>query len=62
MTDYETLIAQLDAEFEALQFTRLGFEEAWQIGQDLAAIDKSKKGQTLFHAVLPGSVQSLFIR
>jgi uncharacterized protein (UPF0303 family) len=65
MTDYETTIAQLDAEFEELQFERFGFEDAWRIGQDLVAsgrrdalriaIDISVNGQTLFHAALPGS-------
>ncbi len=65
MTDYEAAIAQIDAEFEELQFAHFGFEEAWQIGQDLVAsgrrdslpiaIDISVNGQTLFHAALPGS-------
>ena len=65
MTDHETTIARLDAEFEELQFARFGFEDAWRIGQDLVAaarsdalriaIDISVNGQTLFHAALPGS-------
>ncbi|MDP2791117.1 MAG: heme-degrading domain-containing protein [Rectinemataceae bacterium] len=65
MTDCETAIARIEAEFEELQFTHFGFEDAWRIGQDLVAsgmrdslpiaIDISVNGQTLFHAALPGS-------
>jgi uncharacterized protein (UPF0303 family) len=65
MTEDEALIARLKAEHEELQFTRFGFDEAWEIGQDLVAagrrdalpiaIDISLNGQVLFHAALPGS-------
>jgi uncharacterized protein (UPF0303 family) len=65
MTDCEALIARLEAEYEELQFSRFGFDEAWRIGQDLVAaaqadalpiaIDVGLNGQTLFHAGLPGS-------
>ncbi len=63
--DYAETLKKLDAEFEALQFDRFGFEEAWAIGNDLVqtglreklgiAIDVTVNGQTLFHAGLPGS-------
>lgn len=65
MTDDDALIARLKAEYEELQFARFGFDEAWEIGQDLVAegrrdalpiaIDIGLAGQTLFHAALPGS-------
>ncbi|MEW6111649.1 MAG: heme-degrading domain-containing protein, partial [Spirochaetota bacterium] len=65
MTECETLIRQMDSEFEELQFSAFGFEDAWQIGQYLVergrrdslpiAIDISLNGQTLFHAALPSS-------
>jgi uncharacterized protein (UPF0303 family) len=65
MTEHETALARLAAEFDELQFESFGFDDAWQIGQDLVAagrrdslsiaIDISLNGQILFHAGLPGS-------
>lgn len=65
MTEHETTLARLAAEFDELQFESFGFDDAWQIGQDLVAagrrdslsiaIDISLNGQILFHAGLPGS-------
>jgi uncharacterized protein (UPF0303 family) len=59
------LIERLEAEYEELQFTAFGFEDAWAIGSALVeagrkaslaiAIDVSLSGQTLFHAALPGT-------
>ncbi|MFZ4616903.1 MAG: heme-degrading domain-containing protein [Rectinemataceae bacterium] len=65
MTEDEETIRGLKAEHEELQFLRFGFDEAWEIGQDLVAqgrrdklpiaIDVSLNGQTIFHVGLPGS-------
>jgi uncharacterized protein (UPF0303 family) len=65
MTEQEAAIARLEAEYEELQFSRFGFDEAWEIGRELVAagrrdalpiaIDVSLNGQVLFHAALPGS-------
>lgn len=65
MTEHETTMARLAAEFDELQFDSFGFDDAWRIGQDLVAagrrdslpiaIDVTLNGQTLFHAGLPGS-------
>lgn len=65
MTEHETTMARLAAEFDELQFDSFSFDDAWRIGQDLVAagrranlpiaIDVTLNGQTLFHAGLPGS-------
>lgn len=65
MTEHETTMARLAAEFDELQFDSFSFDDAWRIGQELVAagrrdnlpiaIDVTLNGQTLFHAGLPGS-------
>jgi uncharacterized protein (UPF0303 family) len=65
MTEDEETISRLKAEHEELQFLRFGFDEAWEIGQNLVAqarsdklpiaVDVSLNGQTIFHVGLPGS-------
>jgi len=65
MPNYDETLAKLSAEYEDLQFSRFGFDEAWAIGQDLVAVGQREKlgiaiditvnGQVLFHAGLPGS-------
>jgi uncharacterized protein (UPF0303 family) len=65
MNEYALLLAELDREFEELQFLSFRFNDAWQIGEYLVniglessfpiAIDIRVNGQQLFHAGLPGS-------
>jgi uncharacterized protein (UPF0303 family) len=65
MSESDTFFAQLESEYDELQFDRFGFDVAWALGQDLVAvgqrdglpiaIDISANGQMLFHAGLPGS-------
>jgi len=62
---HEESLRQLEEEFEALQFSAFGFDEALSIGLDLVgtarkgglpvAININFNRQMLFHAALPGS-------
>ena len=65
MSDAAPTLAQLEAEYEELQFSAFTFEDAWAIGSALVergrrdalpiAIDITLNNQVLFHAALPGS-------
>ncbi len=65
MSAQNLTLAQLEAEYEELQFPAFTFEDAWAIGSALVelgrrdslpiAIDITLNNQVLFHAGLPGS-------
>ena len=65
MSAQNLTLAQLEAEYEELQFSAFTFEDAWAIGSSLVelgrrdslpiSIDITLNNQVLFHAGLPGS-------
>jgi uncharacterized protein (UPF0303 family) len=63
--DQQALIASLEAQEERLVFSRFSNEDAWRLGNAMAAaaieralpvtIDIRRHGQQLFHVALPGT-------
>ena len=64
-TDLNTLIAELEEENRELRFTSFGYDDAWNLGNDLVALSQAAKHpaavaiffgeQRVFHAALAGS-------